>query len=132
MSSIWQTLKSALGAGSAPARARRRSAGTSSFREFPYRACAIEPGEDACAAVTKLQAKRFLQVEVPRLPLPGCGRLQCDCRYRHYEDRRQLDEDRRSVGALATQTYPFTEEERRDTHGRRVGDDSTGDDILLK
>ncbi|MFO7552813.1 MAG: hypothetical protein R6W80_15510 [Haliea sp.] len=81
--------------------------------------------------MTRLQNNRFLQTEAPKLPLPGCGRLQCDCRYRRHRDRRHMDHDRRLLGAIATQTYPLMEEERRYAYGRRVDDDCTGDDILF-
>lgn len=125
MSSIWQTFKSALGAGSASARARQRLARTSaraSVPSSPYRACTIEPGQGACTAVATLREKRFLQTDVPLLPLPECGRLQCDCRYRRHEDRRHRDPERRLPSATATQLYPHTARERRRAHGRRAGD----------
>lgn len=125
MSSIWQTLKSALGAGSAPARGRQRRAGAAaraSVSRSPYRACTIEPGQDACAAVATLQEKRFLQTDVPLLPLPECGRLQCDCRYRRHDDRRHRDHERRLPGATATELYPHTARERRRVRGRRADD----------
>lgn len=121
MSSIWQTLRSALGAGKPPSRARQRLARASVSRS-PYRACTIEPGRDACTAVATLREKRFLQTDVPLLPLPECGRLQCDCRYRRHEDRRHRDHERRLPGATATQLYPHMEKERRRAHGRRAGD----------
>lgn len=123
MNSIWRTLKSTLGAGSASARARRRRAAASTAPRSPYRACTIEPGQDACEAVMSLQEKRFLQVDVPLVPLPECGRLQCDCRYRRYEDRRDPDQERRMWGSAATQLYPHTAKERRRAFGRRAGAD---------
>ncbi len=121
MTSIWQTFKSALGAGKPPSRARQRLERASVSRS-PYRACTIEPGQGACTAVATLREKRFLQTDVPLLPLPECGRLQCDCRYRRHEDRRHRDHERRLPGATATQLYPHMEQERRRAHGRRAGD----------
>ncbi|MDO8862739.1 hypothetical protein Q6D67_13595 [Haliea sp. E1-2-M8] len=81
--------------------------------------------------MTRLQDKRILQADAPMLPLPECGRLQCDCRYRRHQDRRHLDQDRRLLGAIATLTYPHMQEERRHAYGRRADDDCTGDDILF-
>jgi hypothetical protein len=134
MTTIWQTIKSILGAGSAPSKSRRHSArpyadayGSTSR----YRACTIEPGPGACAAVTRVQDQRILQIDAPMLPLPECGRLQCDCCYRRHEDRREPEPDRRLLGAMATQTYSHRERERRHAYGRRLGDDCTGDGILF-
>lgn len=125
MSSIWQTFKSALGIGEVSGRRRQRSVGASARTSVssPYRACTIEPGPDACAAVAGLQDKHFLQGDVPALPLPECGRLQCDCRYRRHQDRRQKDDDRRLPGAAATEMYPHAAEERRRARRGRRADD---------
>lgn len=134
MIAIWQTFKSILRAGGAPSESRWRSARpyVNAYESTSrYRACTIEPGPGACAAVTRTKDKRILQTNAPMLPLPECGRLQCDCRYRRHQDRRQLDHDRRLLGATATQTYPHMEKERRFAYGRRLGDDCTGDDILF-
>ncbi|MDO8862738.1 hypothetical protein Q6D67_13590 [Haliea sp. E1-2-M8] len=124
ISNIWEVLKSALGAGETSGPQKQRTTGTSASAtaSFPYRACTIEPGRDACAAVQCLQEQRFLQVDVPQLPLPECGRLQCDCRYRRHEDRRHRDDDRRFPGAAATEIYAHATEERRRARGRRADD----------
>jgi len=35
------------------------------------------------------KTRRFLSLEAPRFPLPGCSHpARCDCLYRHHEDRR--------------------------------------------
>lgn len=125
MSGIWQSLKTALGFGRTPRRARQRSAAVAkaaSATGSDYRGCTIKPGKDACESAVKLKNKRFLQKDVPKLPLPECGRLQCDCRYQHYEDRRHHDEDRRLPGAAATELFPHAAKERRRVNGRRAGD----------
>lgn len=125
MDSIWQSLKVALGIGMTPRRARKRPALTASANSgtrADFRGCTIQPGQDSCASVTQLRKKRFLQKEVPRLPLPDCGRLQCDCRYQRHEDRRHQDDDRRLPGAAATQLYPHSAKERRRVNGRRAQD----------
>lgn len=124
MGNIWQAVKSALGAGGASVPRRQRTPGTAPAAKatHPYRACSIEPGPDRCAAVQTLDKKRFLQVDVPPLPLAECGRLQCDCRYRRHEDRRHQDNDRRLPGAAATELYTYTAGERRRVRGRRADD----------
>lgn len=135
MSTIWQSLRSMLGAGSVPSAAKRRRARpyTIAYESTSrYRACTIEPGPGACAAVTRLQDQRILQADAPMLPLPDCGRLQCDCRYRRHEDRRQPDADRRALGAITPHTYLLGSKERRFAFGRRVDDDCTTDEIMFR
>ncbi len=135
MSSIWHTLKSALGAGGASGRVTRRRAKpyANEYQSTSrYRCCTIEPGPGACEAVTRLQEKRILQVDAPMLPLQECGRLQCDCRYRRHQDRREPEPDRRSLGAISTHTYSLKAKERRYAFGRRNGDDCTTDDLVLR
>lgn len=135
MSNIWQTFKSILGAGRPLADAKRRSArpyGDAYESVSRYRACTVEPAPGACAAVTRLQDKRILQRDAPMLPLPDCGRLQCDCRYKRHQDRRQPDPDRRALGVITTHTYSLMAKERRFAFGRRVGDYCASDDLLLR
>ncbi|MEQ9462122.1 MAG: hypothetical protein RJQ10_00555 [Haliea sp.] len=125
MSSIWRTLKSALGQDAAPVRSKHRRASASrkpSAPRPPFRACTIEPGPDACAAVTVLQKQRFLQMEAPLLPLPECGRIQCKCRYRWHDDRRSPRDDRRTMSGVLSRIYSRTTEERRHADGRRAND----------
>lgn len=73
----------------------------------PYHCVTIRyPGDQACEAVQKLEPKsrlsgrvplflethkRYLSSEAPLLPLPGCTASYCQCRYVHYEDRRELN-----------------------------------------
>ena len=65
----------------------------------PYRGVAIRPGKDGCASAKSLEEQRFLAQEAPRLPLPDCDASICQCRYSHFEDRRE--HQRRSSYALA-------------------------------
>ena len=125
MSGIWQSLKTALGFGGTTMRARRHAAAVAkaaSATGSNYRGCTIQLGKGACESAEKLKNKRFLQKDVPKLPLPECGRLQCDCRYQHHEDRRHQDDDRRLPGATATEIFPHSAKERRGVKGRRAGD----------
>jgi len=74
---------------------------------------------NVCAAALACKGKRFLSSEAPRLPLEGCDAARCECRYRHYNDRR--GEPRRSderTGAARTRAST----ERRGTRGRRATD----------
>jgi hypothetical protein len=65
----------------------------------PFAGVAIRPcRESPCAAVTALADKRFLAVRAPALPVPGCDRTTCNCRYVRFADRRAPD-DRREAYA---------------------------------
>ncbi|MFO1304614.1 MAG: hypothetical protein U1F54_12845 [Burkholderiales bacterium] len=46
---------------------------------------------NACEAVKRIGAKRFLPGEAPDIPVPGCDADKCDCRFVHHDDRRQGD-----------------------------------------
>lgn len=53
-----------------------------------WKAIAVMPGEKCCQWARLCTGKRFLIPEVPRLPLQGCDSQYCECKYRHFEDRR--------------------------------------------
>lgn len=88
-----------------------------------WHAVAIKTGVYACDAARKLEGRRFLAADAPRLPLADCGRESCECRFQHYADRR-TGRDRRSPfasGGVAAGTGNF-EHERRRADGRRSDD----------
>lgn len=89
-----------------------------------WHAVAIKTGVYACDAARKLEGRRFLATEAPRLPLAACGRETCECRFQHYADRR-TGRDRRSPfasGGMASGTGKY-EQERRRADGRRADDE---------
>ena len=54
-----------------------------------WKAVVIEPGDSACMPAKEISGKRFLASNAPRLPLPDCtNQDRCQCKYRHYGDRR--------------------------------------------
>jgi hypothetical protein len=74
------------------------SARTESIRtvgKSPFRAVSIRVGGDPCQAARDLSGKRFRCNDAPGLPLAGCDKDQCICRYEHHADRRK-EQDRRS------------------------------------
>lgn len=73
----------------------RRRGAMATERRNDYRAVAILPGADPCGAVAQLEGRRILTrfIHLFPLPLPECDAARCECRYRHYADRR--GEDRR-------------------------------------
>jgi hypothetical protein len=72
----------------------------------------------ACAAVAAYKGKRFLSADAPRLPLPQCDAARCNCKYRHYQDRRGGPRRADEKGAPAGRST----QNRRAQRGRRASD----------
>lgn len=88
-----------------------------------YHAVSIKYDANACEAAKAMSGRRFLSSAAPRLPLPECDVLECNCRFAHHKDRR-TGKDRRSPFAAAGYgggTGSF-EKERRGHAGRRKED----------
>ena len=90
----------------------------------PYRAVSIAFGAEACEAVQSIGSKRFLVGETPRVPLPACTASTCSCKYKHHDDRRDSDAERRHPAGMTTQMYSTDgKAERREQEvGRRESD----------
>ena len=79
----------------------------------PFAAVSIRPAADSpCAAVLALNHQRYLAVRAPSLPVPGCDRQKCGCRYIRYADRRSAG-DRRDPFARFGGITPSIADERR-------------------
>ena len=92
----------------------------------PYHAVSIHCTDSACQAAKDNLGKRYLSAEAPFLPLRDCDRPdQCNCRYKHYDDRRR-EQRRRADQGLADHSNPDREERRRqkDRRAQNDGDDS--------
>jgi hypothetical protein len=92
-----------------------------------YHCVEIAYGKNPCDAVKRLEGKRFLSTEAPALKLPGCTADSCQCRYVHYEDRRE--EERRNPYGKYSSTPVMMGQERREQTGRRNGDLVELDDV---
>ena len=89
-------------------------------RSTPYRAVAVS-GD--CDAIDCLKGKRFLLGEAPQLPVPDCIKARCQCKYKHFPDRRDGDPDRRAMSGLQAELYQHAKNmERRIARGRRASD----------
>ena len=89
-----------------------------------FHAVSIKFDNNACEAAQKMSGRRFLSSAAPRLPLPECDVLECNCRFAHHKDRR-ASKDRRSPFAAAGfggGTGSF-EKERREKSDRRKNAD---------
>jgi len=60
-----------------------------------YHAVSIKISGKGCKAAQELSGRRFLSTAAPKLPLPECDVLDCNCRFVHHKDRRS-GKDRRS------------------------------------
>ncbi len=85
----------------------------------PFAAVSIRPTADRpCTAVLQMQDQRYLAVRAPSLPVPGCDRQKCGCRYVRHADRRAAD-DRRDPFARFGGITPSVGRERRRTETDR-------------
>lgn len=85
-----------------------------------FHAVSIKYSGAACKAAIEMSGRRFLATAAPKLPLPDCDVLECNCRFAHHDDRRS-NKDRRSPfgpGGVAGSTGSFTQEQR-DGNDRR-------------
>ena len=86
-----------------------------------WKAVVVQPGESACAAVREIKGKRFLARNAPRLPLPDCtSQDRCQCKYRHYGDRRGVQR-RDGIGNAITPSKRPAKERRRPGERRERG-----------
>jgi hypothetical protein len=83
-----------------------------------WRSVAIIGPTTACAAAQMCKGKRYLCSEAPRLPLQGCDASRCDCKYRHFEDRRGAPRRAEEKGMTSTRV----ETNRRKNRDRRADD----------
>jgi hypothetical protein len=87
-----------------------------------YHCVAIAHGRNPCEPAVQLKGKRFLSSEAPILKLDGCNAAACQCRYIHFEDRRQ-EERRHLYGRYSRSNLAsIHNEERRKMPGRRHTD----------
>ena len=63
-----------------------------------FHAVSIKYKNNACEAARKMEGRRFLSSAAPRIPLPDCDALECNCKFIHHKDRRAADDRRNSYG----------------------------------
>ncbi|MDJ0905483.1 MAG: hypothetical protein QNI96_05645 [Woeseiaceae bacterium] len=86
-----------------------------------FHAVSIRFESNACKAARAMEGRRFLSNAAPRLPLPECDVLECNCRFVHHKDRR-TGRDRRSPfgpGGIGGGTGRFEQEQRKGGDRRR-------------
>ncbi len=90
-----------------------------------FHAVSITFEQTACAAAKEMAGRRFLSSAAPKLPLPECDALECNCRFKHHDDRRS-GKDRRnpfSPSGLSGTTGKYEIEKRQGRDRRRQDDD---------
>ena len=91
----------------------RKTSATADKAEKNYPGIAIKLCPNACDAAKDLQKTRYLSGQAPLLPLPECDQPNCACKYVHYSDRRDINEDRRHAYSMKTELYDTTGNENR-------------------
>lgn len=89
-----------------------------------HHAISLRTASNACTAAKEIVGKRFLSGDAPRIPLPDCDVMDCQCRFAHHKDRR-TGKDRRNVftaSGHSVATGEF-EQERRQGAERRDDDE---------
>lgn len=84
-----------------------------------FAAVEIRRRSGACAAARALDGQRFLVNQSPALPLAGCTRTRCDCRFVKLPDRRTDDRRWEHEGFSAAM---FNTAQRRKLADRRDTD----------
>lgn len=105
-----------------PARPATTGAGEPQKKAASYSGVQINVNSrECCQAARELEGQRFLDIEVPMLPLKGCDVAECRCAYERYDDRRTDARRLSDVGFdMASQLHD--KENRVDTSGRRDDD----------
>jgi hypothetical protein len=112
----WLVRKKSEGVRETPDSQPRTRSGNTQFH-----AVSIKHSGTVCQAAIALSGRRFLATAAPKLPLPECDVLECNCRFTHHDDRRS-NKDRRSPfspGGAAGSTGSFTQEQRDGTDRRK-------------
>ena len=87
-----------------------------------YAAVQVRRGRDACAAVGAFRDQVILAADAPALPVAGCDRAQCGCRYEFLADRRQ-DDRRTPYGVEHGMVIGDAGLDKRRGRDRRVAND---------
>jgi hypothetical protein len=92
--------------------------------QHPYHSVSVETLPDCCIAARKLAKKRYLSDEAPMLPLENCQASDCQCRYLHFDDRRDEEAGRRNDFGLSQDLFGSDGQtnRREESAGRRASD----------
>jgi hypothetical protein len=88
-------------------------------KRHAWHAVMVLASPSACCAAQACKGQRFLSCEAPKLPMTACDAARCECRYRHFEDRRGKPRRADEKGAGLRARVPVN---RRASRGRRATD----------
>jgi hypothetical protein len=114
--------------GKSPA-ATKEKAPRPAVKSSEYHSVSIKLSSKSCTAAKEMTGQRFLSIDAPALPLPGCDIAECGCRFVHHKDRRD-PADRRSPfnSSINVDSGTFKKEQRERRDDRR--DDAREDDLF--
>lgn len=78
-----------------------------------WKAVRVRVGLISCKASERLDGQVFLVSEAPQLPLAGCKKTGCQCRYVHLNDRRDGNERRESIEFMKNPYLQYNEDRRK-------------------
>ena len=85
-----------------------------------YRAISLVCGKRPCSAAKRMEGKRALVAQFPRIPLSTCDVNVCECTYQHHADRRAYKDRRNVVSSLSNDNKArFTDFKSRSGRDRR-------------
>jgi len=106
-------------------RSRAKAADAPDKPRYKYEGLAFKGDAHCCQAAKKMDGRRFLIAEAPKVPLADCpDPALCRCKMRHIKDRRSGDDRRELVGALSTE-MPIGDKRTN----KRTGRDRRKDEI---
>ncbi len=114
-------LKRLFGGATKPSRLPPANNKAAQWISNPWHAVSIAPSKQACEAARQAYRMRFLSKDAPQLPLPGCHARNCQCHYRHHDDRRSSP---RRAADSSSPNKLWRGQERRSTAERRATDEA--------
>ena len=85
-----------------------------------YRAVSIKCGKNPCSAGKRMEGKRVLVGQFPKIPLSGCDAKKCECTYVHHADRRSGADRRDVIRSRSNDNFArFTSHKSRSGRDRR-------------
>lgn len=77
---------------------------------------------DCCQAAKAISKQRFLEKDVPMLPLDGCDAAYCQCTYKRFGDRRTDTRRASDFGFDVASQYRMHNQRSSESSGRRSSD----------
>ena len=86
---------------------------------FQYRGVSIKCGDNPCHSAQRLEGRRGLHSQIPKLPLSTCDAEKCHCRYEQHDDRRAGEDRRETYSSMSAARVPGQDDRRAGIDRRR-------------